>query len=234
MCTVSIVPVGVDGFRLMCNRDEQLSRAESVAPMLERTLQNDAIYPRDPVGRGTWVGVNTAGIAVALLNRYDDDRDGRRENLKLSRGCLAVDALQCSRLEDVAQYARQLDAAQFAPFRLMAVSRHRLVVIASDGEAVDITRREFAAPVMFTSSSLGDMCVGPVRRALFEQLIGERPELWLARQSRFHRHQWTEHPEISVLMARPDAATVSRSTIDVSARTVHFRYERLGAAAQAA
>jgi uncharacterized protein with NRDE domain len=218
----------------MCNRDEQLSRAGGVAPMLERALQNDAIYPRDPVGRGTWVGVNTAGIAVALLNRYDDDRDGRRGNPTLSRGQLVVDVLQCGRLEEVARYGHQLDAAQFAPFRLVAASRHRLVVIGSDGEAVDVTRREFVAPVMFTSSSLGDMRVALVRRALFEQLIGERPESWLARQSRFHRHQWTERPEISVLMVRSDAATVSRSTIDVSARTVHFRYEPLSAVPQAA
>jgi uncharacterized protein with NRDE domain len=204
-----------------------------MVPMLERALRHDAIYPRDPVGGGTWVGVNSAGIAIALLNRYEEDRVCRRGRL-LSRGRITADALECSRLDEVARYGNQLDAAQFAPFRLVAASRHRLVVITSDGEAVDVTRREFVAPVMFTSSSLGDMRVGPVRRALFEQLMGERPELWLARQSRFHRHQWTEHPEISVLMARVDAATVSRSTIDVSARTVHFRYEPLGAVAQAA
>jgi uncharacterized protein with NRDE domain len=233
MCTVSIVPVGVDGFRLMCNRDEQLSRAGGMAPMLERALRNDAIYPRDPVGGGTWVGVNSEGIAVALLNRYEEDRVCRRGRL-LSRGRVTAEALECGRLDEVARFGQQLDATQFAPFRLVAASRHRLVVISSDGERADVTRREFVSPVMFTSSSLGDIRVGAVRRALFEQLIGERPELWLARQSRFHRHQWTKEPEISVLMARPGAATVSRSTIDVSSRAVRFRYEPLGAVAQAA
>ena len=233
MCTVSIVPTGVDGFRLMCNRDEQRSRARGVVPIVERAQRNDAIFPKDPVGGGTWVGVNTAGLAVALLNRYDEDRVSARDVL-LSRGRIASDALECSRLDEVVRFGQQLDAAQFAPFRLVAASRRRLVVISSDGEAVDVTRREFVAPIMFTSSSLGDVRVGPVRRALFEQLIGDRPELWLARQSRFHRHQWAEQPEISVLMARADAATVSRSTIDVSSRTVHFRYEPLSAVAKAA
>ena len=201
--------------------------------MLERAARNDAIYPRDPLGRGTWVGVNTAGIAVALLNRYDEDRPGCRNRLT-SRGRIAADALECSGLDEVARFSQQLDAVQFAPFRLVAASPRHLVVISSDGATVDITRRQLVAPIMFTSSSLGDRRVGPFRRALFEQLIGERPELWLAHQSRFHRHQWTERPEISVLMARADAATVSRSTIDVSARTVHFRYEPLGPIAKAA
>ena len=201
--------------------------------MLERAARHDAIYPRDPVGRGTWVGVNTAGIAVALLNRYDEERAVSGHRL-ISRGRIAADALECSGLDEVAQFGQRLDAAQFAPFRLVAASRRRLVVISSDGEAVEVIRRQLVAPIMFTSSSLGDMRVGPVRRALFAQLIGERPELWLAQQSRFHRHQWTERPEISVVMARADAATVSRSTIDVSARTVHFRYEPLAAIAKAA
>jgi hypothetical protein len=73
-----------------------------------------------------------------------------------------------------------------------------------------------------------------VRQALFQQLVGKRPERWLAGQSRFHNHRWSDCPELSVRMDRPEAGTMSRSMIDVDATGVCFRYEALGALAEAA
>ena len=73
-------------------------------------------------------------------------------------------------------------------------------------------------PVMFTSSSLGDAIVETPRRRLFEELVLAGDD-WLRGQFRFHRHRWDEQPEISIQMARQDAATVSRTTIDVTSRS---------------
>jgi hypothetical protein len=80
---------------------------------------------------------------------------------------------------------------------------------------------------MFTSSSLGDAVVARPRRRLFEQLVLADDD-WLRGQFRFHRHQWTRRPEISVHMARGDASTVSRTTITVTSRTMELDYEPLG------
>jgi len=79
---------------------------------------------------------------------------------------------------------------------------------------------------MFTSSSLGDVLVEPPRRELLERLVLAAGD-WLHGQARFHRHRWTSRPEISVNMAREDAATVSRTTIDVTSSTIDLAYESL-------
>jgi hypothetical protein len=79
---------------------------------------------------------------------------------------------------------------------------------------------------MFTSSSLGDAIVDRPRRELFEQVVA-RTDNWLWGQWRFHRHQWADRPEISVRMAREDAVTVSRTTIDVTLRGHELEYEPL-------
>jgi hypothetical protein len=81
-------------------------------------------------------------------------------------------------------------------------------------------------PVMFTSSSLGDAMVETARRLLFEQLVLDGDD-WLQGQFQFHRHQWSRRPEISVQMSRGDAATVSRTTIDVTSRNIDVQYESL-------
>jgi uncharacterized protein with NRDE domain len=234
MCTVSIVPVGADGFRVMCNRDERRTRPIALAPRVERAGGHDAIFPKDPLGGGTWIGVNTAGLAVAVLNRHDDHSRDRTCGAGQSRGAIGVGVLRHGRLDEAVRWAGSLTADDFAPFRLVALHKHRLVVVSCDGYAIDVSRRTLVAPVMFTSSSLGDDRVAPLRRALFEQLVTQRSERWLSGQLRFHSHQWPERPEVSVLMDRADATTVSRSTIDVGPRGVHFRYEPLIETAMAA
>jgi uncharacterized protein with NRDE domain len=233
MCTVSIIPFGDAGFRLIGNRDERRSRPIASIPAIHRAGTHDAIFPTDPLGGGTWIGVNTAGLAVAMLNRYDEPALGQPVSPQ-SRGSVAIRALGCIRLEDVIRFASSLRPEQFAPFRLVAAQKREVTVVSSDGRAVDVERRRLAIPLMFTSSSLGDARVLAVRQELFQQLVGRRPERWLAGQSRFHNHRWSDCPELSVVMDRLEAATMSRSTIDVDATGVCFRYETLGTVAEAA
>jgi hypothetical protein len=203
-----------------------------MGPAIHRCGKHDAIFPVDPCGGGTWIGVNTAGVAVAMLNRYDTPVvEGR--SAPDSRGTISVGALQYGRLEDVIRFATHLSPPRFAPFRLVAAHGRQLAVVSSDGRAIRFERIPLDTPELFTSSSLGDARVSPTRRALFERLIGARPERWLSGQARFHNHRWSDRPEMSVLMSRPDAATVSRSTIDVTEWSIRFRYEPLTAEAAA-
>jgi len=88
------------------------------------------------------------------------------------------------------------------------------------------TFRETETAYMFTASSLGDRFVDSPRRRLFECLM-TNPNRRHQGQRLFHSHQWTDKREISVLMEREDAATVSRTVVDVTARAVALEYESL-------
>src|SRR5262249_8211042 len=68
MCTVSVV-ASRGGVRLVCNRDERVSRPVAQPPALHRTAAGVAIYPVDPESGGTWVGVTDRGFAAVLINR---------------------------------------------------------------------------------------------------------------------------------------------------------------------
>jgi hypothetical protein len=81
MCTLTIFPLGNGHHRLAFNRDEARSRSAATPPRWGCYGDREALLPIDPAGRGTWIAVNDAGLAMALLNvnRNPWRRAGRHE-----------------------------------------------------------------------------------------------------------------------------------------------------------
>ena len=226
MCTVTIVPNN-EGFRLVCNRDERRGRAAALPPAVHGLQHRTAIFPVDPVGRGTWVGVNDAGLAAALLNRSIDsaapiDKSGLR-----SRGLIIPDLLGCASLTEALEMGEALDPSGFDRFRLVMAQNATVAIVTSDGVALSAEVAYLSRPMMLTSSSLGDALVEGPRKLLFEQLFAGEERSWLRAQSRFHHHQWRSRRDISVKMERGDARTVSHTVVDVSSRAIELRYRPL-------
>ena len=140
--------------------------------------------------------------------------------------------------EGLGAMMRALEAFElerFAPFRLVGVEPVRVGENAADAGTEHAgwgfrvrearwDRRELVCeeaepgPACFVSSALGDPLVKP-RLALFDAMVrgdseAASPAQPMA-QDRFHRHRWPARPEISVLMSRPDARTVSMTTVEV-------------------
>jgi hypothetical protein len=222
MCTITIVPLR-DGFRLACNRDEQRRRAEAQPPRTHSLQHRTAIFPVDPLGPGTWVGVNDAGLAAALLNRTVAST--RPAGLALrSRGLIIPALLASASLAHAIDMGAAMNPHDFDPFRLVLAQHTKAVVLASDGLGVSLDTLDLSTPIMLTSSSLGDALVDTPRRALFDRLFAAGGRSWLRAQRRFHQHQWRARREISVRMERGDARTVSHTVVDVNAHAVALRY----------
>jgi len=224
MCTVSLVP-HAGGLRLISNRDERLDRAIARAPRVVALGPRLAAMPQDPTGGGSWIGVNDAGLVAAVLNRYQMSvRDtGSRCT---SRGMLVPAALACDSIETALAELRGMNAAHFQPFRLVLAKGHEAALVASDMRQITVFNSALDGPAMFTASSLGDFVVDAPRRRLFDWLMTDRAAR-LRGQALFHRHQWADKRDISVVMQRPDAATVSRTTVDVSSGGITVEYESL-------
>lgn len=223
MCTVSIVP-GEDGFRLVSNRDERRDRAVALHPRVERLASRLSVMPIDPVGGGSWVGVNDAGLVAAVLNRYGDSSAATRSFT--SRGAIVRRALGCGSIGEAVESARTLDASRFRPFRPILAQAHHIAIVAGNGCELAAAEWTLYEPRMFTASSLGDVLVDGPRRRLFECLVGGAHDT-LDGQRLFHQHQWMDKPEISVLMKRDESATVSRTRVDVGGQGIALEYESL-------
>lgn len=218
MCTVSLVRAG-GLVRLMCNRDERYDRPPAIAPVVRHAGGHLAVYPVDPTGGGTWIAATGAGLTFALLNG-----DGPAAVSAPSRGLIVLDLLGCGSLDEVQARLPGLGGRDWPPHRLLATDGVTLLDVRVGARGREV--REHAVPVamMFTSSSLGEDAVAPHRQALFDTLVGGATDVFDA-QAAFHRHRWPDRPQLSVDMRRHDAATLSITTVDLTARGIAMRYE---------
>lgn len=223
MCTVTLVPRW-RGVRMLCNRDEQRTRPPALPPRVHDLGERFALFPVDPQGGGTWVGVNDANVVAALLNAQRTTHRTLR-GTPLSRGRVVTEVLQCETLAHAMAVARALDAGAFEPFRLVVVHDGRVAVATNDGASIGCTEQALDRPLLLTSSSLGDAVVGSARQRLFDRTVVRSRDGWAAGQTAFHHHQWPHRPEISVRMERRDALTVSRTTVDVTQDVRVMQYE---------
>jgi len=226
MCTVSVVPKD-DGFRLVCNRDEVVSRSVALPPQRRDLGSTSAVFPIDPDGGGTWIGVNSDGLVMVILNRSAAQHARPARPDLRSRGVIIPALLRHGSVSAAVRAAGELEPTEFAPFQLVAIQGRAVSVVTWDGTLEATENLVMTAPRLFTSSSFGDTPVEPPRRQLFAASVINAPDSWLEGQWRFHRHRWQDRPEVSVRMQRPDARTVSRSTIDVTAASARIDYEPL-------
>lgn len=212
MCTVSVIAYPRT-LRMVVSRDELRTRRIAEPPRW-RTLASEtrATWPTDADTGGTWVAANTAGLVVTLLNvNVPEIELPPRESLT-SRGLLIPPLLSLHDADAVADQVSRLDLNRYAPFRVIAVDREAAKIVSLRWDRSLLEKEWHALPGCFVSSGLGDALVRP-RLQLFDQLVRTKPNA--ESQDAFHRHTWTDRPEVSVLMARPDARTVSITTIEV-------------------
>jgi len=108
------------------NRDEALDRPSEQPAIAEGDPR--VLAPRDAEAGGTWLGVNEAGVLVALTNRWVD-REGER-----SRGLLVDDALRERSADDAARVVeRSVDAATYAGFNLVVADADTATYFEYDG-----------------------------------------------------------------------------------------------------
>jgi transport and Golgi organization protein 2 len=227
MCTVTVVPLA-EGFRLACNRDERRDRPPALSPRVYLTARRRWLCPVDPLGGGTWIGVNDAGLAMVLLNR-NPARTVPSNRSTLTRGAIIPMFLGHAWVDAALQEATAIDANLFAPFQLVIVRDATVGVLTWNGRQISAACSPFIQPILYTSSTLGDARVDGPRRRLFERLVVGDSGSHLRGQATFHRHQWRHSPQTSVVMSRADALTVSRTVIDVTVHEVRLTYEDLSA-----
>lgn len=223
MCTVTILPLQSGVTRLVCNRDEQRSRALALPPQHYSSQGVDYLAPLDPDSGGTWVAVNQAGILCVLLNRTVAGGNTRM-NVELSRGTIIPSLQGANSIDAAIDRMRQLKPTDYAPFRLIVTDGRQIAEVTNTTNRLIVLKYPLRKPVMFTSSGLGDCLVDPYRRDLFQSMLDNKA-FSETQQNAFHRHRWIDHPELSVLMNRPDAATVSITEVVLTSRFATMTYQ---------
>ncbi len=222
MCTISWLPTP-DGYQVRMNRDEHHSRAPGEPPAVFRAGDLEAIAPMDPDGGGTWIGVNEAGLTLALANVYPTNPVALPLEPR-SRGLLVMDALASPDAAAVDALIRETDLLRLRPFQLLAFEPSAPVWVATwDGRALSVTRCEDPGLVA-TSSSRDQKTAEKVRRSWFNTQARASGGLSGGLLDRLHRSRHPQPGPWAVSMERSDAATVSMSAVTVGGTRLSFVY----------
>ena len=185
MCTLTFVPgLPGGGYLLATNRDESPQRAVAAPPSLHAFGTRQVILPRDPDGGGTWVGVDSSGGCVAILNGDKPLPLGMLASEAgdlVSRGLLVNDLLEDARIHTVRDELlrrQRLGALHFKPFKLIVVSPgpargdgRSAHVLRADWDGVTLRFEELSGPRCFVSSTYETEAVTNYRRAAFERFL---------------------------------------------------------------
>lgn len=231
MCTVSWFHT-TDGYQLFCNRDERLTRLKAIPPRLHKHRNVTYIAPEDGDHRGTWIGVNQFGLALCLLNRYQDSNIDSTSSYT-SRGLLVADLLDSYSQADFQDRIEGRDLSVFQPFTIVAIEpeKNRLLVGWTGRERIINSNAESELPLV--SSSYDFAGAAESRRSIFHHLTQESGETNTETFSDFHASHLPARGPYSPCMHRADAETVSFSRITVTEDNIEFWYHPLSPCQQA-
>ncbi|NVK28704.1 MAG: NRDE family protein [Flavobacteriia bacterium] len=214
MCSVSWW-IEESGYQLFFNRDEQKTRTPALSPQSFVLQGTQVLMPIDPVGKGSWISLNEAGVSLCLLNNYQ----GKTPSGQLtSRGQLVKQLSSATGLAQIEWQFAQLDLQQFAPFTLLAfeLGNSKVREFQWDGENVSIL---YAQSPHFSSAVALDS-VTAYRQSVYDELaVASADDLLL-----FHSQHHPEQPHFSVCMHREDAQTVSFTRIQASQNDLQMTY----------
>ena len=221
MCTVTWLH-RPDGYDLLCNRDERISRrrAEPVALGERRGVRY--LAPADGDFGGTWIAVNEHGVALCLLNGYGEET-AEPVGGWTSRGLVVLELVTAASAAEARAAAVNLDLGRSRPFVLAILEPRRpTLVVRWNGRSLELDAAGSVAPPL-VSSSFDPEGVAASRARLLEDTLLERGA-GASRLERFHRSHEPERGAYSPCMHRDDASTVSLSVVSVGRESIEFAY----------
>lgn len=223
MCTISWSDPAAGTFDVIFNRDEKHTRPSAEPPREQVCGSLRALFPVDPQGGGTWMGVNERGLVAALLNGYVESAL-QRSSGAASRGRLVTSLLGAVDLQVARKSLRSAGVAELPSFHLFlfqpGFSPCRFWW---DGVAL----REEPLPVqpVFTTSGFSPREVISSRLDLFGNMFPAGATIDTAQRLEFHRSQQPSPGAHAVCMYRSDAATRSIGRITIASGLARFDYD---------
>lgn len=224
MCTLSIFP-WEDGSVITMNRDE--SRAREEADTLYKNMSMDNAlrfcYPVDTVSGGTWFGFNAQGIALAILNRYQDPSITQAR----SRGKIIPQLLKLSQTNLIIEHVKSNDFSDFNPFDLFVIDKNSIYQFSWNRKSVNLSRHSTDSAHFFSSSSINTNETLSLRQRIFSDYVSSVNSDWGSAEHvllNLHLLQDKNDPSSSINMARHHSHTKSISQLILKPSWCNYYY----------
>jgi len=169
MCTVAFIPYN-NKFYFASLRDENPCRERASSPAYRQSNGIKYLSPADPLGGGTWVGVNEIGNLVVLLNGGFDNHSKNAAYAK-SRGMIVVEML--TSYQPVSDWDL-MGLDNIEPFTLIVWAEENLFRLVWDGQQKHKTRLPLDMAHIWSSATLYDITARTQREHLFKNWISKK------------------------------------------------------------
>ncbi len=222
MCTLTFIPTE-DGYVAGMNRDEKLARAQAIPPKRFDFPDAAALFPRENSG-GAWIGCNSHGNLLALLNWNDVEHRVDRMNLR-SRGVLIPELIGGDGFAHThARYAR-LDLRGILPFRLVCAFFGESII--SEWRWDGLRRREFKfawEKRHWFSSSVSDALAQRERGRAHRKAERDGSMELVSWVRNLHQSHDPVPGPFSICVHRKDVATVSYTEVRCNGESISMSY----------
>ena len=221
MCTVTFSP-RKRGYALAMNRDEKLTRTSGLPPAVSVINGRRMLAPSEPSG-GTWISVNDSGVTFALINWYSIRT--RVEIKPVSRGEVVRAVSFCNTGVLADQKLELPPLKHINPFRLIGIFPETKEISEWRWDLTRLSYKKHSWQLQqWISSGFDEANAQKIRGATLQNSLKDKSASSLEWLRRLHRSHLPATGPFSTCMHREDAATVSYTEINVSARKTAMRY----------
>ena len=220
MCTVTFIPNG-NCFHFTSSRDEQAGRPIALFPAFDMINGIRMLYPKDPLGGGSWIAVNENGHLAVLLNGAIKAHQTEPPYLK-SRGLVLLDLI--SKVSPADSF-EEIDLKGIEPFTVILFENKNLYSCKWDGRMKWVESLSYQKPHIWSSVTLYNPAAIRKRESWFHAWLTEHLYPGTLDIIHFHQKGGDGDPFNDILMNRDHQLfTNSISSVRLSPDAASFRY----------
>ncbi len=223
MCTVTIIPKGENDFVLTSNRDEAPNRI-SLTPNFYTINKTKALFPKDELSGGTWIGLSEKNRMVCVLNGGFVCHE-RESQYRLSRGVVAKEFMTTDVLETTVDV---YNFQNIEPFTMVIVDWNtnlKFYEMVWDGAKKHFSQLPLE-PKIWSSSTLYSETMKAERLQWFNKFKAEN-KLDANSLLKFHKTAGKDNNDYGVVMNRGFVKTTSITQVEKREDVVKMQYESL-------
>lgn len=218
MCTVTYFPLA-EGFILTSNRDERISRSDTLPPAAYPAGTETFYYPRDQESSGTWIAASSSGKTFCLLNGGFETHKSEPPYRK-SRGLILLEMLQHS---DPEVFIHEGGLKGIEPFTLIMLQNKdgntEIMELRWEGARHYLRKKEAMLAHIWSSATLYDADIRQAREQWFQVWLRQNQQPGRKELLDFHPFGGGGDIENNLIMKRSnDRQTISITSV-IYART---------------
>jgi len=221
MCTVTYIPKEDGGFILTQNRDEDVKRSISTPPIQLKINGAKHLFPVDPQGQGTWIGISEEGRVSSLLNGGSEPHN-RKQIYRHSRGKVIMDYFS---YPSFMTFYDHYNFKDLEPFTLLVFEEGQMYELIVNELSQKFNKLNPKNPYIYSSSSLYSKLRIEERRLNFLEWYYAQKQISQQDILSFHsKLHFEDELDKSLIKGEHILNTVSTTSINMSGNMAEVLY----------